>query len=32
MKKTRLREYARLLVRCGVNIQKGQELLIGHYH
>ena len=28
MKKSRLREYARLLVRCGVNIQKGQELLI----
>ncbi len=28
MKKTVLREYARLIVRCGVNIQKGQELVI----
>jgi len=28
MKKTVLREYARLLVRCGVNIQKGQTLLV----
>ncbi len=28
MKKTVLREYARLIVRCGVNIQKGQELII----
>ena len=28
MKKTVLREYARLIVRCGVNIQKGQEVLI----
>jgi len=28
MKKTVLREYARLIVRCGVNIQKGQDLLI----
>ena len=25
MKKTVLREYARLIVRCGVNVQKGQE-------
>ena len=28
MKKTVLREYAKLLVRCGVNIQKGQDLMI----
>ncbi len=28
MKKTILREYARLIVRCGVNVQKGQEVLI----
>ncbi len=28
MKKTVLREYAKLIVRCGVNIQKGQELII----
>ena len=28
MKKTVLREYAKLLVRCGVNIQKGQDLLV----
>ena len=28
MKKTVLREYAKLIVRCGVNIQKGQDLLI----
>ena len=28
MIKTRMRKYAQLLVRCGVNIQKGQELLI----
>ena len=28
MKKTVLREYARLIVRCGVNVQKGQEVLI----
>ncbi len=28
MKKSVLREYARLIVRCGVNIQKGQELII----
>ena len=28
MKKTVLREYARLIVRSGVNIQKGQTLII----
>ena len=28
MKKTVLREYARLIVRCGINIQKGQDLLV----
>ena len=28
MKKTVFREYARLIVRCGVNVQKGQEVLI----
>ena len=28
MKKTVLREYAKLIVRCGANIQKGQEVLI----
>ncbi len=28
MKKTALREYARLIVRCGMNVQKGQEVLI----
>ena len=28
MKKTILREYARLIVRCGMNVQKGQEVLI----
>ena len=28
MKKTILREYARLIVRCGVNVQKGQEVVI----
>ncbi len=28
MKKTILREYARLIVRCGVNVQKGQEVLV----
>ncbi len=26
MKKTVLREYARLIVRCGVNVQKGQDV------
>ncbi len=28
MKKTVLREYARLIVRCGVNVQKDQEVVI----
>ena len=28
MKKTVLREYARLIVRCGANVQKGQEVMI----
>ena len=28
MKKTVLREYAKLIVRCGVNIQKGQTVLV----
>ena len=28
MKKTVLREYARLIVRCGVNVQKGQEVTV----
>ena len=28
MKKTVLRDYARLIVRCGVNVQKGQEVMI----
>ena len=28
MKKSVLREYARLIVRCGANVQKGQEVLI----
>ena len=28
MKKSVLREYAKLIVRCGVNVQKGQEVLI----
>ena len=28
MKKTVLREYARLIVRSGVNVRKGQEVLI----
>ena len=28
MKKTVLREYAKLIVRCGVNIQKGQDLMV----
>ena len=27
MKKTVLREYAKLIVRCGMNIQKGQEVI-----
>ena len=28
MKKTVLREYAKLIVRCGMNVQKGQEVNI----
>ncbi len=28
MKKTVLREYAKLIVRCGVNVQKGQEVIV----
>ena len=28
MKKTVLKEYAKLIVRCGVNVQKGQEVII----
>ena len=28
MKKTVLREYARLIVRCGLNVQKGQDVLM----
>ena len=28
MKKTVLRDYARLIVRCGINVQKGQEVQI----
>ncbi len=28
MKKTVLREYARLIVRCGANVQKGQSVII----
>ena len=28
MKKTVLREYAKLIVRCGVNVQKGQDVMI----
>ena len=28
MKKTVLKEYAKLIVRCGVNVQKGQEVVI----
>ena len=28
MKKTVLREYAKLIVRCGINVQKGQEVMI----
>ena len=28
MKKTTLRAYANLIVRCGVNVQKGQEVLV----
>lgn len=28
MNKTKLRKYAQLIVKCGVNVQKGQEVLI----
>ena len=28
MKKTVLREYAKLIVRKGVNVQKGQEVMV----
>ena len=28
MKKTVLREYAKLIVRCGINVQKGQDVLV----
>ena len=28
MKKTVLREYAKLIVRCGLNVQKGQEVMV----
>lgn len=28
MKKSRLKEYAKLIIRCGANVQKGQEVLI----
>ena len=28
MKKSVLREYAKLIVRCGVNVQKGQEVMV----
>ena len=28
MKKTVLREYAKLIVRCGINVQKGQEVMV----
>ena len=28
MKKSILREYARLIVRCGINVQKGQEVMV----
>ena len=28
MKKSVLREYAKLIVRCGANVQKGQEVMI----
>ena len=28
MKKTRLKEYANLIARCGVNVQRGQEVII----
>ena len=28
MKKTALREYAQLIVKMGVNVQKGQEVMV----
>ena len=28
MNKTRLKKYANLIAKCGVNVQKGQEVLI----
>ena len=28
MKKSVLKEYARLIVRCGINVQKGQDVLV----
>ena len=28
MKKTVLREYAKLIVRCGINVQKGQDVMV----
>ena len=28
MKKSVLREYAKLIVRCGINVQKGQEVIV----
>jgi len=28
MKKSVLREYAKLIVRCGINVQKGQEVMV----
>ena len=28
MKKTRLRKYANLIARCGVNVQKGQDVIV----
>ena len=28
MNKTRLRKYANLIAKCGVNVQKGQEVIV----
>ena len=28
MNKTRLKKYANLIARCGVNVQKGQEVIV----
>ena len=28
MKKTILRKYAQLIAKCGINVQKGQEVII----